>query len=94
MDMVAETWREGRAGTLLRTARVLTVAGAAGAVLLGEHRAAAVTSGLALLAGSACTRFGVFAAGVASARDPEYTVLPQREHLERRRAEEQAGRED
>lgn len=34
--------------------------------------------GLALLAGSACTRFGVFAAGIASAEDPKYTVVPQR----------------
>jgi hypothetical protein len=34
--------------------------------------------GLALVAGSVCTRFGVFAAGVASAEDPKYTVLPQR----------------
>jgi hypothetical protein len=32
---------------------------------------------LALLAGSACTRFGVFAAGIASAEDPKYTVVPQ-----------------
>ncbi|BCL32612.1 NrfD/PsrC family molybdoenzyme membrane anchor subunit [Streptomyces aurantiacus] len=79
LGMVAETYREGRAGTLLRTARTLTLAGAAGAVLLGRHRPAAAASGLALLAGSACTRFGVFAAGVASAEDPKYTVVPQRE---------------
>ncbi|MEU9384991.1 polysulfide reductase, partial [Streptomyces sp. NPDC048279] len=32
----------------------------------------------ALLAGSACTRFGIFAAGVASAEDPQYTVAPHR----------------
>jgi hypothetical protein len=37
-----------------------------------------------LLAGSALTRFGLFAAGMASARDPRYTVEPQRERLERR----------
>ena len=43
----------------------------------------AVLSGAALLAGSACTRFGVFEAGQASARDPKYTVVPQRERLER-----------
>ncbi|MFF7141029.1 NrfD/PsrC family molybdoenzyme membrane anchor subunit [Streptomyces nodosus] len=79
LGMVAETWREGRAGTLLRTARVLTVSGAVGAAVLGRHRGAAIASGLALLAGSACTRFGVFAAGIASAEDPKYTVVPQRE---------------
>ncbi|MET8245119.1 NrfD/PsrC family molybdoenzyme membrane anchor subunit [Streptomyces sp. NPDC005202] len=79
LGMVAETWREGRAGALLKAARALTVGGALGAVLLGDRRAAAVASGLALLAGSACTRFGVFAAGIASAEDPAYTVVPQRE---------------
>ena len=78
LGMVAETYREGRAGRLLRGARVLTGGGAALAALGRRHRAAAVAGGLALLAGSACTRFGVFAAGLASAEDPAYTVLPQR----------------
>ncbi|GAA3062477.1 hypothetical protein GCM10010448_52240 [Streptomyces glomeratus] len=36
------------------------------------------------MTGSAALRFGVFHAGVASAEDPEYTVVPQRERLERR----------
>ncbi|MGC5345586.1 NrfD/PsrC family molybdoenzyme membrane anchor subunit [Streptomyces sp. DT171] len=81
LGMVAETYRTGRAGTLLRSARALTAVGAAGAALLGHRsRAAAVGAGLALLAGSACTRFGVFAAGIASADDPVYTVGPQREN--------------
>ncbi|WP_329396008.1 NrfD/PsrC family molybdoenzyme membrane anchor subunit [Streptomyces melanogenes] len=90
LGMVAETWREGRAGTLLRAARALTVCGAAGAALGGHRRAVAVASGLALLAGSACTRFGVFAAGIASAEDPKYTVLPQRARLEAEAASELA----
>ncbi|MFD7945229.1 polysulfide reductase, partial [Streptomyces sp. NPDC059744] len=42
-----------------------------------RSRPAAVVGGLALLAGSVCTRFGVFAAGIASAEDPKYTVVPQ-----------------
>ncbi|MCW2616830.1 MAG: Polysulfide reductase, NrfD, partial [Frankiales bacterium] len=41
-------------------------------------------SGAALLAGTACLRFGVFEAGQASARDPKYTVVPQRERLANR----------
>ncbi|MFD6425345.1 NrfD/PsrC family molybdoenzyme membrane anchor subunit [Streptomyces sp. NPDC060198] len=90
LGLVAETWHEGRAGTLLRTARALTVAGAAAALVSARPgRAAkplAVLGGCALLAGSACTRFGVFAAGVASAEDPRYTVLPQRERLAGREA--------
>ncbi|MFG1665117.1 NrfD/PsrC family molybdoenzyme membrane anchor subunit [Streptomyces sp. Y7] len=81
--LVAETWRQGRAGRLLRAARVLTLAGGAGAALLaGRGRPAAVASGLTLLAASACTRFGVFAAGVASAQDPKYVVVPQRARLD------------
>ncbi|WP_185932792.1 NrfD/PsrC family molybdoenzyme membrane anchor subunit [Streptomyces sp. WAC 01325] len=83
--LVAETWRQGHGGRLLRAARVLTLAGGAGAALLaGRGRPAAVASGLALLAGSACTRFGVFAAGIASAQDPKYVVVPQRARLDAR----------
>ncbi|MFD7818210.1 NrfD/PsrC family molybdoenzyme membrane anchor subunit [Streptomyces sp. NPDC059785] len=94
LGMVAETWREGRAGTLLRTARALTAGGAIGAALFGgRSRGAAAVSGLALLAGSACTRFGIFEAGIASAQDPKYTVVPQRERLEHeaRERERQQG---
>ena len=38
-------------------------------------------AGVALMAASATTRFGVFEAGLASARDPKYTVVPQKERL-------------
>src|SRR6185437_4245685 len=74
MGMVAEAYRTGKAGRLLTAARVLTVGGALGAAVFGgRSRLAAAASGLALLAGSACTRFGIFEAGLASARDPKYT---------------------
>jgi hypothetical protein len=46
------------------------------------RRIIAVASGAALLAGSAFTRFGIFEGGMASARDPKYTVEPQRARLE------------
>ncbi|MFF1916436.1 hypothetical protein ACFVYE_33675 [Streptomyces sp. NPDC058239] len=79
LGMVGETYRQGRAGALLRSARILTAAGGVGAALLGGRgRPAAVGAGLALLAGSACTRFGIFAEGIASAEDPVHTVGPQR----------------
>jgi len=68
----------------METAEVLTAAGLAGAVLAGRSRAAAAVSGAALLTASALTRFGVFEAGRASARDPKYTVGPQRERLRQR----------
>ncbi|WUI02652.1 polysulfide reductase NrfD [Spirillospora sp. NBC_00431] len=80
--IVAEPYKEGAAGRFVRAGEVLSAAGAAGGVLLGGRgRAAAALSGAALLAGSACTRFGVFHAGLRSARDPKYTVIPQRERL-------------
>ena len=46
-----------------------------------RSRLAGIGSGLALLAGSALQRFGVFEAGVASTRDPRYVVAPQRERM-------------
>jgi hypothetical protein len=72
---------------LLTASKALTVTGALGAALFGGNRAAAAVSGVALMAGSACTRFGIFEAGMESAKDPRYTVTPQRERLERRRAQ-------
>jgi formate-dependent nitrite reductase membrane component NrfD len=78
---VAEAYQQGRAGALMEAAEVLTAAGLAGAVLSGRSRAVAAMSGAALLAASALTRFGVFEAGRASARDPKYTVGPQRQRL-------------
>ncbi|GAA0441119.1 NrfD/PsrC family molybdoenzyme membrane anchor subunit [Streptomyces olivaceiscleroticus] len=88
LGMVAETYRSGKAGKLMRCAQALTVAGAATAGLLGgRSRPAAVAGGLALLTGSALTRFGVFHAGMASAEDPKYTVEPQRERRRERAAE-------
>ncbi len=83
MGITAEPLHEGRAGKLMKAAKVLTAAGAAGSLLSGRSRALGVLSGAALMAGSACTRFGVFEAGQASARDPKYTVVPQRERVDR-----------
>ena len=77
----AEPYEKGRAGTMMEAGEVLTAAGLAGAVLAGRSRAAAALSGAALMAASALTRFGVFEAGRASARDPKYTVGPQRQRL-------------
>ncbi|MBL6276206.1 polysulfide reductase NrfD [Micromonospora fiedleri] len=88
LGLLSEPYRTGRAGQLLRVGRALTAVGVAGAVLGGRSRVVAALSGAALLAASVATRFGVFRAGVASARDPRYTVLPQRERLARRRAAE------
>lgn len=79
--IVSEPFHEGRPGTLLRAAKACTAAGAAVTVVAGRRRAGAVVAGALLAAGSLLTRFGVFEAGMASARDPKYTVVPQRERL-------------
>lgn len=81
MGLSAETLHTGTAGTWMKAAKVLTIAGAAGAVLGRRSRALSVLSGAALMAGSLSTRLGVFEAGLASAKDPKYTVVPQRERV-------------
>jgi formate-dependent nitrite reductase membrane component NrfD len=78
---IAEPYQTGRPGKLMEVAEVLTAAGLAGAVLAGGSRTAIKLAGAALLASSALTRFGIFEAGRLSARDPKYTVRPQRERL-------------
>ena len=84
MGLSAETLHHGTPGRLMRASAALTAAGALGTALLGRTRVGAAASGVALMAGSVCTRFGVFEAGQHSARDPKYTVVPQRERLRRR----------
>jgi formate-dependent nitrite reductase membrane component NrfD len=84
MGLSAETLHTGKAGRLFTASRALSIAGAVGTVVLGgRNRVAAAMSGAALLAGSACTRFAIFEAGQASVRDPRYTVIPQRERVNR-----------
>ena len=48
------------------------------------RRVVTAVSGAALMGASAATRWGVFHAGMASARDPKYTVVPQRQRLAER----------
>ncbi|RZU32017.1 NrfD/PsrC family molybdoenzyme membrane anchor subunit [Blastococcus saxobsidens] len=76
--LVSEPYRTGRAGKLLKTARACTATGAGLTLLAGRSRTAAAVSGALLAVGSVLTRFGVFDAGMASAKDPRYTVEPQR----------------
>jgi hypothetical protein len=81
--ILGEPYADGRPGRLLRAGRALTAAGVAGALLGRRSRVVSALSGLSLLAASAVTRFGIFDGGVASAKDPRYTVVPQRERLGR-----------
>jgi hypothetical protein len=82
--LLAEPYREGRSGRYARLAKRLTAAGAGVLALAGRRRAGAVAGGALLLAGGAFQRWAVFRAGFASARDPKYTVVPQRERVEAR----------
>ncbi len=94
MGLAAEALHTGTPGRLMRASKAMTVAGAAvtAAVELMSPprasnrwvRAASVAAGAALVAGSVCTRFAIFGAGQESARDPKYTVVPQRARVERR----------
>jgi hypothetical protein len=84
--LAAEPYVQGRAGRLMRTAKALSVGATAVAVVAGRSRVGRAAAGAAYVAGSVALRFGVFEAGLASARDPKYTVVPQRERLEARQA--------
>jgi formate-dependent nitrite reductase membrane component NrfD len=85
----AEPYLTGRANSVLRVGEILTVGGLAGAAVSRRSRIGSALSGLALLAASALTRYGIFEAGMASARDPKYTVVPQRKRQEARQQQEQ-----
>ncbi|HLX49382.1 MAG TPA: NrfD/PsrC family molybdoenzyme membrane anchor subunit [Streptosporangiaceae bacterium] len=78
---IGEPYQAGRPGQLMHAAEVLTVAGLASGILARRSRVATAASGLTLLAASALTRFGIFEAGRASARDPGDTVRPQRDRI-------------
>jgi formate-dependent nitrite reductase membrane component NrfD len=88
IGMVAEPYQSGRGGAYIKAGQVLAVAGTAGSLaapLAGPRsRLVSALSGAALLAASAAARWGIFHAGLASARDPRYTVIPQRDRLESR----------
>jgi hypothetical protein len=90
LGLSAEAYTTGKAHRLRQWAEILTVGGAVGAVA-GRRRSVVAASGLALLAGSALQRFGVFEAGVVSTRDPKYVVVPQRERADRSAKSSDAG---
>jgi hypothetical protein len=81
--VVRRAYERGTAGALMKAGEVLAAAGAVGSVLGRRSRLATRLSGVMLLAGSACTRFGIFHAGVQSAGDPQATIAPQRDRVQR-----------
>jgi hypothetical protein len=81
LGMVAEPYERGRPGRLMRLASRMTLGATVVSTLSGRSRAVTALCGATLVASSLITRFGVFEAGLASARDPKYTVVPQRERM-------------
>jgi formate-dependent nitrite reductase membrane component NrfD len=85
LGFLAEPYKEGEAGRFARVAKALTATGALVAGLGGRRRrVAAMAGGALVLAGELCLRWSVFKAGFQSARDPKYTVEPQRHRLAER----------
>jgi formate-dependent nitrite reductase membrane component NrfD len=88
LGFVGEVYKQGEAQRYGRISKACVAAGAGLLALAGRRsRAAAVTGGALLLAGELALRFAVFKAGFQSARDPRYTVLPQKERLRNRKGE-------
>ena len=81
LGMVAEPYERGRPGRLMRLASRMTLGATVVSTLGGRSRVVSALCGATLVASSVVTRFGVFEAGLASARDPKYTVVPQRERM-------------
>ncbi len=84
--MAGEPYRTGLPGRLMGASRALTASGLA-LTVLGRRPWLRRLAGAAFAAGSLVLRSGVFEAGRASAKDPKYTVVPQRERLRMREAE-------
>jgi len=80
LGMLGEPYSKGESGKYKQVALACTTGGAA--LLAGpgrKSRLAAAAGGALVLAGEVAVRWSVFKAGFQSARDPKYTVLPQRE---------------
>ena len=85
LGFVGEVYGKEEAGRFGRISKACTVAGAGLLAWKGKQSRAATVAGSALvLAGELALRWSVFKAGFQSARDPRYTVIPQRERARQR----------
>lgn len=79
-----EPYEEGRAAHFGRASKALNVAGAA-LIATGRGKRGRTVAGAAMVLGGAiCQRWSIYSAGFPSARDPKYTVGPQRERVDAR----------
>jgi formate-dependent nitrite reductase membrane component NrfD len=86
LGFVGEVYKQEAAGKLARVSKALTAAGAAVLATHGRRsRGAAVAGSALVLAGELALRWSVFRAGFQSARDPRYTVIPQKQRKGARR---------
>jgi formate-dependent nitrite reductase membrane component NrfD len=85
LGFVGEVYKQEAAGKLARASKVLAAAGAAVLAARGRRsRRAAVAGSALVLAGELALRWSVFRAGFQSARDPRYTITPQKERKQQR----------
>jgi formate-dependent nitrite reductase membrane component NrfD len=83
LGFVGEVYKREAAGKLARASKVLSATGAAVLATRGRRsRGAAVAGSALVLAGELALRWSVFRAGFQSARDPRYTVIPQKQRKE------------
>jgi hypothetical protein len=82
LGFVGEVYRQGEAGKYARLSKSCVALGA-GVLAVGARRsrAAAVVGGALVAAGEMALRWSIYKAGFQSARDPRYTVIPQKERL-------------
>ncbi|HEX7355522.1 MAG TPA: NrfD/PsrC family molybdoenzyme membrane anchor subunit [Mycobacteriales bacterium] len=82
LGFVGTPYRSGSGGRFMTASKVLAAVGTAAALAGRRSRWMSAAAGAGFLASSACTRWGVFHAGLDSARDPAYVVRPQRERVQ------------
>jgi hypothetical protein len=82
LGKIGEVYRKGAAGKLSLAAKALAGTGALVLARRGaKSRRSAVLGGALVCAGELCMRWTVYKAGFQSARDPQYTIEPQRARL-------------
>src|SRR5919201_1011792 len=85
LGFVGEVYKKDAAGNLARVSKACSAAGAGLLARRGRKSRAALIAGSTLvLAGELALRWSVFRAGFQSARDPRYTVIPQKQRKEGR----------
>ena len=79
IERVGRSLKQGVGGALWKAGKVFTITGIALSLLPGKGRGKHIASGILGTAASLCTRFGIFYAGKASARDPRASFEQQRQ---------------